>query len=562
MKKPHPLLDLLARNDVTELALASGQPPRVRIGDALHAAEDAPLTADRVFEVLMLAGGSRYVEELSDKPSQWRTRIEGIGVVAVVAMQRGPNVAARLVPSSREPATASAAFAPSPSPVLGRTLYEPAAPPIAFELAEPGAPIGAGAPVATPGRVTSNAHAPAVATEPARTSLSTPRGPAEALAALLESARRARASDLHLVAARPPLLRVAGTLTPSGAPLDPDDLAAMLASCVPPERAAVLEADGSCDFALDSARAGRFRVNVSRQRTGMMGSFRLVAAEIPSLASLGLPEEIALATKHHQGLIVVTGPTGHGKTSTLAAIVDRINANTTLHVITVEDPVEYVHPRKKAMMSQREVGTHTRSFQAALKASLREDPDVIVVGELRDTETVRMALSASETGHLVLGTMNTPGAAKTIDRLIDLFPPADQAQVRATLAGGLRLIVSQRLVPAADGSRMFAAVELLPGALPLWNLIRDNKTFQIPSLQQRGKGLGILRLDDALADLVRQGKVSAAAALAVADAPDELEALVQAGRAAPAPAPAPRAPDDANRNLFQKAGALFGKKGG
>jgi len=220
----------------------------------------------------------------------------------------------------------------------------------------------------------------------------------------------------------------------------------------------------------------------------------------------------------------------------MAAIVDIINAGTTHHVITVEDPVEYVHPRKRAMISQREVGTHTRSFQSALKASLREDPDVIVVGELRDTETVRMALAASETGHLVLGTMNTPSAAKTIDRLVDLFPPADQPQVRMALAGGLHLIVSQRLLPAANGTGMVAAVELLPGSVALWSLIRDNKTYQIPSLQQRGKAFGIVRLDDSLAEVVRSGRVTRAAALAVAENPDELDAVLS-GKRPPAPAP-------------------------
>ena len=171
---------------------------------------------------------------------------------------------------------------------------------------------------------------------------------------------------------------------------------------------------------------------------------------MPTLASLGLPPEIERTTHHHQGLVLVTGPTGHGKTATLAAIVDIINRDTSHHVITVEDPVEYAHPRKKAMISQREVGANTRTFAAALKASLREDPDVIVVGELRDTETVSMALAASETGHLVLGTMNTPSAAKTIDRLIDLFPPGDQPQVRMTLAGGLHLICLLYTSDAAD----------------------------------------------------------------------------------------------------------------
>jgi twitching motility protein PilT len=249
---------------------------------------------------------------------------------------------------------------------------------------------------------------------------------------------------------------------------------------------------------------------------------------------LGLPSDITRASGHHQGLVVFTGPTGHGKTTTLTAVVDHINRTTSHHIITVEDPIENLHPRKKALISQREIVTHTASFASALRAALREDPDVIVVGELRDTETVRMAVAASETGHLVLGTMNTPSAAKTIDRLIDLFPPADQPQVRLTLASGLRLIVGQRLVPSPDRSRIHAAIELLPGSVPLSAIIRDNKTFQIPSLQQRGKGVGILRLDESLADLVRTQRVTMEDARAAAEAPAELEALVRGKPAAPA----------------------------
>jgi pilus retraction protein PilT len=232
-------------------------------------------------------------------------------------------------------------------------------------------------------------------------------------------------------------------------------------------------------------------------------------------------------------------------------------------VITVEDPIEFVHPRKRAMMSQREVGTTTKSFQSALKGSLREDPDVIVVGELRDTETVRMALSASETGHLVIGTMNTPSAAKTIDRLIDLFPPADQAQVRMTLAGGLRLIVSQRLIPNADKTRFVACAELLPGSISLWSLIRDNKTFQIPSLQQRGKGIGIIRIDDSLVDLVKAGKTTLEIAKEWAESPEELEIAVQ-GKRAPAALPKSAGAEakDTMAGLMNKAGSLFRKGGG
>ncbi len=333
------------------------------------------------------------------------------------------------------------------------------------------------------------------------------------LAALLEAARREGASDLHVIAERPALFRVGGELVPRGEALPAARVEKMLRDNVPARLVSLLDDDGSCDYALQHERLGRFRVNVSRQRTGLKGCFRILAAEVPTLQSLGLPLAITEATHHHQGLILVTGPTGHGKTSTLAAIVDIINSESTHHIITVEDPIEFLHPRKRALMSQREVGQHTKSFAAALKASLREDPDVIVVGELRDPETVRMALSASETGHLVLGTMNTPSAAKTIDRLIDLFPPGDQGQVRMTLAGGLRLIVSQRLVPGAMGE-LVAVAELLPGSVPLWSLIRDNRTFQIPSLQQRGKSIGIIRMEDAFAELVRGGRVTDAVARA------------------------------------------------
>ncbi|MBL8721064.1 MAG: PilT/PilU family type 4a pilus ATPase [Myxococcales bacterium] len=378
------------------------------------------------------------------------------------------------------------------------------------------------------------------------------------LDALLEGARAAQATDLHVVAGRPPLFRLAGELAPEGEVLDEATVEKMLLAIVPARLRAGFDQEGSCDFALAHPKHGRARINIVKQRTGLKGCFRLIPAEVPSLETLGLPRDIEKATHHHQGLIVVTGPTGHGKTTTLAAIVDIINTTTSHHVITVEDPIEYVHGRKRATMSQREVGTHTKSFRAALKGSLREDPDVIVVGELRDLETMQMALAAGETGHLVIGTMNTPSAAKTIDRIIDMFPPGDQQQVRTTLAGALKLVVGQRLVPAADRSRMHAAVELLTGTVALWNLIRDEKTFQIPSLQQRGKALGIVRLDDSLADLVRAGKVDREAALAVAESPDTLLSLLGVARAPVAAGAAPAAPPpSAAQQPAQKPGGGF-----
>lgn len=619
MKTIEQMLRELARSDVAEFAIASGRLPCVKVAGAYKPVDDTAPSTDAILQMLVAVGGSRYVDSLGAKPTTWTTRIDGVGSLTVAAILRDDKVQARFVVSRRDDAAQPPPPAPiaaprTPSQAAGRMIVPTPAiaqpipgvmpriqPPLEFEVSTE-APTPLASPVALHAGIREiefDADVEDRPTRPAgmkieleeirlelgegRLDVEQPLGTARdiefdatgqkasvapattrgfgdtlVLEELLGAARAAGASDLHVIAERPLLMRIAGELQPRGEPIDARAVEAMIFACVPPRCKATLTDEGSCDFAMTHAEHGRFRVNVTRQRTGIKACFRLIAPTIPTLESLGLPQDIAKVTHHHQGLIVVTGPTGHGKTSTMAAIVDIINRETTHHVITVEDPVEYVHPRKKAMMSQREVGTHTLSFANALKASLREDPDVIVVGELRDTETVRMALSASETGHLVIGTMNTPSAAKTIDRLIDLFPPADQSQVRLTLAGGLRLIVSQRLLPSVDGSRMHAAAELLPGGIALWSLIRDNKTFQIPSLQQRGKGFGIIRIDDSLADLVRAGSVSRENALVIAENPEELDAVL-AGKRQPIAAPEAPKPNPAT-NLFQKAGSLFGGK--
>ncbi len=528
MKTLQQILRELARPDVLEVAVVTDRLPCVKVGDKYEPIDEAPRSTQAILEMLVGAGGAAHVADLEKQPVHWSTRVDGVGTVGVQAVQRGGLLQARFAVTVRSTASAaSAAEAPS--------------------AADPAVRAAGPTPAA-------KARVEAVRVDP--------------LDNLLAAGRDAHASDLHVVAGRPLLLRTAGELVPHGAAIGEADAEKLISALVPERLRATLEDQGSCDFALDRGAAGRFRVNVSRQRTGLKACLRCIPSVVPTLASLGLPVEIERATHHHQGLVLVTGPTGHGKTSTLAAIVDIINRETTHHVITVEDPVEYLHPRKKAMISQREVGANTRSFASALKGSLREDPDVIVVGELRDTETVRMALAASETGHLVLGTMNTPSCAKTIDRVVDLFPPADQQQVRMTLAGGLHLIVGQRLIPTADGKGMVAAAELLPGSVSLWSLIRDAKTFQIPSLQQRGKGFGIIRLDESLAELVRAGKITAAAAMSVAENPDDLEALLAgAGKRAP-PGPDPTLKKDGGGllkdagGLLGKAGQIFGKRGG
>lgn len=357
--------------------------------------------------------------------------------------------------------------------------------------------------------------------------------PPAALRALLDEATRRRASDLHIIVNRPVCARVMSELLPlQQTTLDKAAVEALLLPLLDERARAQLERAGYADLAIEMPNGARLRTNIARCQGGLRGTFRIARPAPPTLEELGLPKDLAKVVNHHQGLVVISGPSGHGKTTTLAALVDLINSAHAHHIITVEDPIEIVYPRKAAVVSQREVGAHTKSFAAALKGSLREDPDVIVIGELRDRETVEIALTAAETGHLVLATMSTPSAAKTIDRLVDMFPPDDQSQVRASIAGALRAIVSQRLLPSTGGDNVIAAVELVTGVLPLANLIRDDKLFQLPSLMQRGKAFGMIRLDDSLTELVRANKITTETALGASDNRKELATRLQQGTSA------------------------------
>lgn len=368
------------------------------------------------------------------------------------------------------------------------------------------------------------------------------RGTPEArMLAMLTEARESGASDLHLVGDQPARFRRLGSLSPVGPAIAKRDVEPML---MPLMRQAgetltkQLEDIGYADFSIQFASTGRMRVNFAKGRTGLKGCFRVIIDTPPTLTELGLPKELGKVAEYHQGLAIVSGPSGQGKTTTMAALVDLVNRNKPDHIITVEDPIEVVHPIRRSVISQRQVGLHTASFHRALKAALREDPDVIVIGELRDRETVEMALQAAETGHLVIASMSTPSGAKTIDRLIDMFPPDDQSQVRSTLAGALKIVVSQRLVPAADGTRMVAAAELITGNIPLWSLIRENKLYQLPSLLQRGRNYGMIRVEDSLNELLAQGVITEEMAKHYADDPRSVGAKGASGsQAAPQPKP-------------------------
>ena len=326
------------------------------------------------------------------------------------------------------------------------------------------------------------------------------------------------ASDLHVASGTVPLMRVQGELKPlKTAPLAPNDAAALVGEILTPEQKVYFQENLDLDFCYEVPGMGRFRGNILKQRKGVDAVFRIIKPEIPNLEQLGLPQVVKDLTAQHQGMVVVTGPAGCGKSTTLAAMVDYINGQHKAHIICVEDPIEYVHSNKLANVTQREVKKHTESFASALKAALREDPDVILIGEMRDLETISMAITAAETGHLVLATLHTRNAAKTVDRIIDAFPPGQQNQIRTMVSESLRGVISQQLVPRADGNGRLLAYEILTGSLAISNLIREGKTFQISSLMQIGTKEGMILMDQCLAQLVTSKQITYDQALLRAD---------------------------------------------
>lgn len=472
------LLGLLARPDVGEVLLQTDAPPYARMGQELKPLSRQTLTLQHIAAFVqgtpvttMLAdakrsgmaagdftvGGTTYTAQVMSAPNQTRVRLARAQSVA-------PAVASR--PASQ----------PMPEPAAGSATGS------TF-----GSTFGSG-------------------------------GDTDNLAQLLAHARQLGASDVHVQSGQPVRIRSVGALQPVGAAIPHDRVVAMLEPLFGPGHRHSFDELGYADLAAE-VDGLRLRININRQRGGWKGCFRLIASGPSSLAELGLPAELGKITVHHQGLVVVSGPSGTGKTTTMAALVHLFNQTRPVHIITVEDPVEIIHPIGRALITQREVGAHTQSFYRALKGALREDPDIIVIGELRDRETVEMALSAAETGHLVLATMSTPSGARTIDRLIDMFPPDVQSQVRATLAGALKMVIGLRLIATADGTGQVAAAELITGNVPLWALIRDNKLFQLPSLLQRGRAYGMIRIEDSLNDLVSAGTIDADTARRYADDP-------------------------------------------
>src|SRR5215218_353073 len=340
-----------------------------------------------------------------------------------------------------------------------------------------------------------------------------------------------KASDLHLTAGAPPMIRQKGSLVPiEGMPkLTPTDTREIIYAILNSSQRQRLETDWQIDFAYSVPGHGRFRVNSYFQRGTLGAAFRLIPSETVPLEKLGMPSVIRSFAKKPRGIVLVTGPTGSGKSTTLASIINEINETRDEHILTIEDPIEFLHNHKRCIVNQRELGADTPSFALGLKAALRQDPDVILVGEMRDMETIGTALTAAETGHLVFATLHTQDAPQTIDRIIDVFPADQQGQVRMQLSVSLQGILTQTLVPTADGAGRTVACEILIPTPGVRNLIREGKTHQIYSLIQTGAAHGMQTMDMSLASLVRQGEITMATAETRTSNPQELRRLLQMG---------------------------------
>ncbi len=453
----------------------------------------------------------RQLEKLIKIQKDYIAKRKSQQVAAAQAVAAAPAAPA----ATEQPAAASAA-APTATVRLDRaTILQAAgaqaAPPVSAPPAPAATAVAEPPTQERPPAVTGGVTAPAPEPRPSPAAAGVTSG---RLDAILTQGVQMGASDIHVHSGSPLSMRINGKLGPQGeTPIAAEEAEAMLIEVLAPDQKVIWEKQGELDFSHTIPNVGRFRANIFRQHRGVDGVFRAIPAKPPSLQELGLPSMLARFTNFHQGIVLVTGPGGCGKSSTMASFVDIINEERKDHILTIEDPIEYLHPSKRCVVNQRQVFRHTESFARAQRAALREDPDVIANCELRDLETISLALTAAETGHLVLATLHTNNTIRTINRLVGVFPPNQQSQIRTMMSESLRAIVSQRLVVTTDGKRRVPAIEVLVINKAVSNLIRESKTFQIRSVLQTGSALGMCMLDGSLTDLVKAGTISKEEAL-------------------------------------------------
>ena len=478
------MLKMLSDTSARGLRLAVGSPARIM--DADGSPQDAsshPLTRQEILQLIGPIIPEHARRRLPQETSVEFDHASANGAFKVTILRNGSEIAVSIVPDASAGATSatSATGATSAAPIAPVVPIAPVAP-VAAAPAAPAAPVAPVAPVA-----------------PASVSAGAP-----SIDRLFRLMIEAKASDLHLSSNMPPLIRKDGKIQPLEAdarPVTPAEMIALLDPIIPQPNQDEFARRNDTDFAYEIKGLARFRANVFLERKGRGAVFRVIPAKILTAEELGLSPAILKLCKLNKGLVLVTGPTGSGKSTTLCAMIDYINRTRNDHIITIEDPIEFVHENKGCLINQREVGTHTEGFKTALRAAMREDPDIMLVGELRDLETVAIAIETAETGHLVFGTLHTTTAASTVDRVIDQFPTEQQSQIRIMLSESLKGVIAQNLCRKIGGGRA-AALEVLLVNSAISNLIRESKTFQIPSMMQVGRASGMVALNDALMDLV------------------------------------------------------------
>ena len=498
-----PFVDVLLRERGDQLYLLPDEPVTMVKDGKPRKVSRQPLTDQHIYALLVEVAPSEAADHIDKKAETEFEYIADRGMVRVRIVPEMGRLTAVVAPSGNsraEPVAPAAAAAGAPAPAAQRASGATAGPPAP---AAQRAPAVAGGPAAAPAA----SHQPPAGL-PMDFAAAQYQGAERALGELLKALVHSASSDLHLRVGEPPVFRTHGEMKRQNTPpLSSEQLELMLLSVMPDRNRGEWKETGDSDFAYEIRGLARFRVNAARDRKGPMAVFRVIPAQVVTAEQLNISKEVQQLCYLTKGLVLVTGPTGSGKSTTLCGLVDLINRTRTDHIITIEDPIEFVHENKKCVITQRQVGVHTDSFKRALRSALREDPDIVLVGEMRDLETIAIAIETAETGHLVFGTLHTTTAASTVDRIIDQFPADRQSQIRVMLSESLKGVVSQTLCKRLNGGRV-AAREILLTTPAVSNLIREGKTFQIPSIMQTSKQLGMVTLNDALLDLVEKKEIS------------------------------------------------------